>query len=87
MNRDTIYAEINIEREKQNRMWGGEEHDDCNTPNDWIALVSKHIGRAVHWPWNVRTFRYQMVIVAAVSVAAIEWASRDGEQHEKNARA
>jgi hypothetical protein len=81
--REGIYNEINIERSKQDRLWGGPDHDECNAPNDWIGLLTKHVGRAVHWPWNVRTFRHQMVIVAAVAVAAIEWVDRDGEKHEK----
>lgn len=86
MTRDIIFAQISGERDKQDRMWGGEGHDDCNTPNDWIALVSKHVGRAVHWPWNVQTFRHQMVIIAAIAVAAVEWADRDGDQHEHDVR-
>lgn len=81
---DTIYAEISVEREKQKRTWG--EGDTVNAPNDWISLVTKHLGRAVHWPWSVRTFRHQMVIVAALAVAAIEWADSDGDQHEANAK-
>ncbi len=84
--RDTIYAEISGERDKQDRLWGGPEQDEVNGPNDWVAIVTKHVGRAVHWPWNVRTFRYQMVVVAAIAVAAIEWADRDGEQHELDAK-
>ena len=86
MNRDSIYAEINAERDKQDRMWGGPEGDEVNAPNDWVAIVAKHVGRATHWPWTVRLFRHQMVIVAAVAVAAIEWADRDGGQHELDAK-
>lgn len=81
-NRETIYAEITVERDKQTRTWG--EGDTVNAPNDWIALTTKHLGRAVHWPWSVRTFRHQMVIVAALAVAAIEWADNDGDDHEKS---
>lgn len=82
--RDTIYAEISAEREKQTRTWG--EGDTVNGPNDWIALTTKHLGRAVHWPWNTTTFRHQMVIVAALAVAAIEWADSDGDAHERSVR-
>jgi hypothetical protein len=86
MSRDVIYAQISVERERQDKIWGGPEYDDRNSPTDWIAFLTKHVGLAVHWPWNVTTFRHQMVVVAAIAVAAIEWADRDGDNHERKAK-
>jgi len=71
--RDGIYREISLERDKQDRMWGGPTHDVVHTSNDWVAYLSKHVGRAVFWPWTPEGFRQQMIVVAALSVAAIEW--------------
>lgn len=68
-----IFNEIEIEREKQDRIWGGKEHDAVHTSNDWVAYLTKHVGRAVQWPWAPEHFRRQMIVVAALAVAAIEW--------------
>jgi hypothetical protein len=71
--REGIYREISLEREKQDKMWGGKEHDRMHTSHDWIAYLTKHVGRAVHWPWTPEKFRQEMIVVAALAVAAIEW--------------
>jgi hypothetical protein len=81
-NQDGIFAEIREERRRQNRIWDNPEHDKHNGPNDWIALITKHVGQAVHWPWTARRFRHEMVIVAALAVAAIEWVDADGDEAE-----
>jgi hypothetical protein len=71
--REAIYREVSLEREKQDRQWGGPEHDRVHTSNDWVAYLTKHVGRAVFWPWTPEKFRVQMITVAALAVAAIEW--------------
>ena len=76
ISRDSIYRQITLERDRQDRQWGGPDHDDHHTPNDWVAYITKHLGKAVHWPWTPVTFRHQMVVVAAIAVAAIEWVDR-----------
>ena len=73
LTREAIYREIIVEREKQDRIWGGPDHDRVLTSNDWIAYISKHVGKAVHWPWSPERFRQQMFVIAALAVAAIEW--------------
>jgi len=73
--REGIYREISHEREKQDRLWGGPDHDRMHTSHDWIAYLTKHVGRAVHWPWTPEKFRQEMIVVAALAVAAIEWVS------------
>lgn len=67
-----VYTEIEIERERQDRIWG-DGHDQTHTSNDWVAMLAKHIGKVVHFPWTPERFRYQMIVVAALAVAAIEW--------------
>lgn len=74
----SVYDEVKAERAAQDAQWGGKDHDDKHTNFDWIAYLVKHIGRSVQWPFNVNIFRAQMVKVAALAVAAIEWADRKG---------
>ncbi len=71
-----ILDEILDERKAQDKQWGGPKHDNQHFQNDWIALVTKHAGRAVMWPLDRSKFRKQMVIVAALAIAAIEWEDR-----------
>jgi hypothetical protein len=72
----TIYEEIQLERQKQDKEWGGPMHDDNHNPHDWITYIVKHLGKSITWPFNMDTFRYQMIRVAALAVAAIEWTDR-----------
>lgn len=75
----TIFDEIKAERDAQDAEWGGASHDDSHTNWDWVAYLTKHLGKAVVWPFNWDVFRKQMVRVAALAVAAIEWVDRQGE--------
>ena len=71
-----IFREIHKERFMQDGKWGGPEHDDTHNSHDWIAYITKHTGMGVRWPWNPGAFREQMVNVAALAVAAIQWCDR-----------
>jgi hypothetical protein len=71
--REGIYREISLEREKQDRLWGGADHDRMHSSHDWIAYITKHVGRAVFWPWTPEKFKAEMIVVAALAVAACEW--------------
>lgn len=75
-NRSDIFYEINNERIAQDAEWGGIKHDDTHNSWDWIAYLTKHLGKAVMWPFNRDKFRYQMIRVAALAVAAVEWIER-----------
>jgi len=71
------------ERARQRAKWGDEDHDDHHNAWDWIAFITKQLGRAVKpgdggGPEDARKYRYQMVRVAALAVAAIEWIDRRG---------
>ena len=71
-----IFDEITAERKHQDKKWGGPTHDDHHTSHDWVAYITRHLGRTVTWPLDKEAFRYQMVRVAALAVAAIEWVDR-----------
>lgn len=72
----TIYDEIEQERIKQDQQWGGAGHDDHHNSHDWICFIVKHLGKAVMFPWDSLTFRTQMIRIAALAIAAVEWCDR-----------
>lgn len=71
-----IIKDINEERTKQDDKWGGPEHDNMHNSHDWVAFITKHLGKSVMWPWDGVKFRHQMVRVAALAIAAIAWYDR-----------
>ena len=71
-----IFTEIAAERAQADAKYGGSVHDDTHTNFDWIVYITKHLGRAVQWPFQPSSFRRQMVRVAGLAVAAIEWVDR-----------
>jgi hypothetical protein len=79
-----IFHEIQAERIYQDEKWGGPKHDDQHGPNDWITFISCWAGKAFNCckehPINLRMFRSNMVKVAALAVAAIEWVDRKEEK-------
>ncbi|WP_437309945.1 hypothetical protein [Sorangium sp. So ce388] len=68
----SVYDEIAAERAVQDAKWGGRDADDRNTPNDWIAYIAGHAGRAWSSPLDLATYRKQLIRVAALAVAAVE---------------
>lgn len=73
---DKILDEIRAERTRQDSQWGGRFHDDTEDANDWAAYIVNFIGKSIQWPLNLTTFRSNMVKVAALAVASVEWADR-----------
>lgn len=67
--RTEIIREIELEREAQDVKWGGPEHDDDHSREDWCEFIADHGQPFRSRPWN---FREQMIRVAALAVAAIE---------------
>lgn len=70
-NRDGIFNQIDDERAYQETKWGN-GFDAKNTPNDWVAYISKYLGQTVTMPFNEDTFRKQLLKVATLAVAALE---------------
>lgn len=75
-NQEKIIEEMLAEREYQDNRWGGPGHDDRHGSHDWIAYLTKHIGKAVMWPWDGPKFRIQMIKIGALAIAAAEWYDR-----------
>ena len=81
-----IFNEVSEERSAQDKQWGGPEHDDTNSCWNWILYILSHAragGAKVRGvpamkdiPEALHLFRYQMVRVAALAIAAIESVDR-----------
>lgn len=71
-----IYEEVELERHRQNKMWGGPEHDDAHDVRDWIVYIVNYLGKAVdrdaEWGRNLDVVRGYFIRVIALCVAAIE---------------
>lgn len=71
MNRQTIYSAIEEERDYQDQKWGN-AFDHLNTPNDWVAYMTKYLGQAVTMPWDPVKFREQILKTITIGVAVLE---------------
>lgn len=71
-----IYEEVELERHRQNKIWGGSEHDDRHDVRDWVAYIVNYLGKTVdrdaEWGRNLDTVREYFIRVTALCVAAIE---------------
>jgi hypothetical protein len=78
--REKILGEIEAERMRQIVVKKRTpESDESNTGNDWVAYIASCVGRATENMFNQRNglgFRENMIKVAALAVAAIEWYDR-----------
>lgn len=75
INQEKILEEIKAEREYQDYKWGGPRHDDGHSANDWIAYITSYLGKN-EMSYNNLDFRNDMIKVAALAVAAVEWYDR-----------
>lgn len=71
-----IYEEVELERHRQDEMWGGPLHDDSHDVRDWIVYIVNYLGKAVdrdaEWGRDLDTVREYFIRVIALCVAAIE---------------
>lgn len=67
---------ITTERMEQDKKWGGPKHDDKQFPFEWIDFIRDHANRALNKSATDRQYRYQLVRVAALAVAALEASDR-----------
>lgn len=76
--RRDIFDEIVWERTSQDKKWGGPAHDDTHLESDWCRYIATHNDLALENDSHGH-FRKQMIRVAALAVAAIEWYDRKRE--------
>jgi hypothetical protein len=73
-----IFTEVAQERERQDRQWGGPEHDDEHSVLDWAQFIAKQFC-LVREDANARQ---RFVKIAALAIAAVESIDRGEERVE-----
>ena len=74
----SVLSEVSLERHRQDQEWGGPQHDDQHTPDDWVPMMKKFLART--FTFNKEVFRRSMIQIAALAVAAVEWLDRAEEE-------
>ena len=69
-----ILQSIQCERDRQDQKWGGAEHDDQHSRDDWFEFIQWQIDahKANPGVQRVAQARYSLVKIAALAIAAIE---------------
>ena len=75
MNQQEILRSIQLERIKQDQIWGQQNH----LPHIWLAILVEKVGEVAEAITENRllTTRNELIQVAAVAVAAIELLDRN----------
>jgi len=68
--RTRIYEALQAERERQDKKWGGPEHDDEHTVDDWSLFIRERTDALTSS--NAPAVRRALIEIAALAVAAIE---------------
>ena len=83
-----ILKEVQEERDHQDKKWGGPNHDDDHGPYAWVSFIINYLGKSIgdfladdsqvqnRVEYRLRNFRYNMIKVAALAVAAAESVDR-----------
>jgi hypothetical protein len=68
-----VLAQISDERHRQDQEWGGPEHDDHHSPEDWEALLALEADKLSMWDGRYAAdYRDRLIKVAALAVAAAQ---------------
>lgn len=67
-----VYDEIRAERAKQDEQWGGPDHDDEHSPQEWAQYLHKQWLAAAHESELGGDYRGRLIKIAALAVAAAE---------------
>lgn len=75
-------AGVISERRRQDEKWGGPEHDDQHTPNEFVQLIQDYAGwaRVMAGMNSPEKARRRLIQVAALAVAAVECYDRAAER-------
>lgn len=74
-----ILREIQIERRRQDRQWGGDKHDDRHAARDFCDFIQKQI-RYMQGLGTDNQPRERFVKIAALAMAAAEMLDREVAQ-------
>ena len=64
-----ILDEVVTERAAQDRQWGGADHDDEHSPDDFMGFIA---GQVVKGRGDGSDVRERFIKIAALAVAAVE---------------
>lgn len=65
-----VLGEIIAERNRQDAQWGGADHDDDHSPEDWIRFIGAQAVKCAYGKGP--DYRERLVKIAALAVAAVE---------------
>lgn len=65
-----VLAEVVAERGRQNKQWGGAEHDDEHGPDEFLGFIRRQVSKD-------GDVRERLIKIAALAVAAIESLDRN----------
>ena len=91
MTLEEVIAEVRAERERQDKRWGGVEHDQEHSVTDWVSLLSERLGKvseiimASH-EYKPGSTRMRVVQLVAVAVAWLETDNLTSPQWECGCR-
>lgn len=74
MTMNNILLEVGNERKRQDKKWGGANHDDQHLPRDFVQLIEDYAGwaRVMAGMNSNDKARKRLIQVAALAVASIE---------------
>jgi len=87
MTEHPVFVEVSKERDRQDRLWGEQNHD----PVYWLSILGEEFGEACqafnnYWfestSDNLDAYREEIIQVAAVAVEMIECLDRNSNAEE-----
>lgn len=69
MDDQDFFQAVSAERARQDKQWGGAEHDDTHDVIDWARFMDYQLNQMVMFP---DTARERLIKVAALALAAAE---------------
>lgn len=73
-----IIQEIQNERQSQDNQWGGPNHDDTHSGEDWLRFID-HQGAKARLSEEGGQIRHRLIKIAALAIAGIESLDRKAE--------
>lgn len=84
MKRADVIAQIEAELSRASQKWGGPSSDDRLDRLTWLRLVDEHRIRATRHGTDADEYRHEMVVIAALAIAAIEALDRRRVPQDEN---
>lgn len=71
-----VLSQVADRRHAQDQKWGGPEHDDSHSPDEWAHLLMTHTSRLCRACGEIGGIREKLIDVAALAVAAAQACDR-----------